>query len=233
MKSFTLSILILLLFSLALTEELIAQPGPSTEDDKFGKPHYFMPDQNGRALSFGYFEFDSQALNNYIDTTTSGKKNGFANNYMGVAIDNISNNGKHHDLISSFSFIIPQKVYAGPNDSLELRLSGWHWTTSFLGYDFIKDETFTLALAPAMSWGNLKMRRTVAEQKTKYTNPFVGVGGRAEFRLTFGSFMIGGRATYRYDLTHGLWKRKDNLMPVMPEYKNHGLAYFGYVGWIF
>jgi hypothetical protein len=70
-------------------------------------------------------------------------------------------------------------------------------------------------------------------QKTRYTNPFVAPGARAEFRLTFGNFYFGGRATYRYDLTHELWKRKSDLMPVLPEYKNSGLAYFGYLGLIF
>lgn len=233
MKSSLLSILCLLVLSIIFSDELKAQPGPSSEKDALSDPNHLLPEDNGRAISFGYFEFNSGALNNYLDTAIGGKTDGFSNYYLGISIDNISNGGKHHDIISSFSFIIPQKVHAGANDSLEMRLGGWHWTTSFFGYDFVKGETVTLALAPAMSWGNLKMRRIVQDQKTKYTNPFVGVGGRAEFRLTFGSFMIGGRATYRYDITHGLWKRKDNLMPVLPEYKNHGLAYFGYIGWIF
>lgn len=192
----------------------------------------FTSDRNGRALSFGYFQFDPTALNNYLDTTTSANGT-FVNNYMGIAIDNISNNEKHLDMIYALSFLIPYTVSAGSGDSLLLRLGGWHLTTSFLGYDFVKDEPLTLAIAPAFAWGNLKMRRTVAGQKTLYTNPFVGVGGRVEFRLTFGQFMIGGRATYRYDFTKTLWKRKDDMMPVLPEYQNNGLAYFGYIGWYF
>lgn len=197
------------------------------------KPKYIPPERRGRALSVGYFQFDSKALNTYLETTTSIKSGAFADYYIGIALENHLNNSKHHDMIGGIAWIIPQHVSAGPNDSLILNLRGWHWTTSFLGYDFIKGETVTLALAPAMSWGNLKMRRTVLDQKTLYTNPFVGVGGRAEFRLTLGQFIIGARATYRYDITHALWKRKDDLMPVLPEYKNNGLAYFGYIGWIF
>lgn len=189
-------------------------------------PH--IPD--GKAISFGYYEFNSK-LNAYLDSTTSSHDN-FKPYNLGIGLDNLRNNGKHLDVVGSLNYILPQKVYAG-NDSLQLRLSGWHYTMSVLGWDLVAGETVTLAIAPAWSWGNLKMRRIEQGQKTKYTNPFVAPGGRVEVRLTLGDFIIGGRATYRYDITHDLWKRKDNLMPVMPGYKNHGLAYFGYIGWIF
>lgn len=192
----------------------------------------YSSDRDGRALCFGYYEFGSAKLNNYLDTVSS--VNGtFDANYMAIGIDDISNNGKHLDMIGSLQWLLPQKVSAGPADSLKLKLAGWHYTMSILGYDFIPGEMVTLALGTQISYGNLKMRREVAGRKTRYTNPFVAPGGRVEFRLTLGNFMIGGRATYRYDITHGLWKRKDNLMPVMPEYKNNGLAYFGYIGFIF
>lgn len=195
---------------------------------------YFNKDSQGRALSFQYIEFGAaSSLNNYFDTTSNMVSGAFEPYNMAIGLDNITNNGKHHDIISSLGFLIPQKISAGTGDSLQMRISGWHYTMSALGYDIIGGETVTLAIGPSWTWGNFKGRRTVQGQKTKYTNPFIGPGARAEFRITLGSFMIGGRATYRYDLTHGLWKRKDNLMPVMPEYKNHGLAYFGYLGLIF
>ena len=194
------------------------------------KPSY-SSDRKGRALAFGYFQFDPAALNSYLDSASV--HGSFQNNYMGVCFDNFSNNGKHLDMITSLGYIIPVTVNAGSGDSLALRMSGWHWTTSFLGFDVINGETVTLAIAPAISWGNLKMRRTDFGHKTKYTNPFVAPGGRVEFRLVLGNFAIGGRATYRYDITHALWKRKNDNMPVLPEYKNNGLAYYGYIGWIF
>lgn len=189
-------------------------------------------EREGKALSFGYYEFGSDKLNNYLDTSASVNGN-FANNYMGIGIDNISNNGKHQDIIGGVQFLLPQKISAGPADSLRLKLYGWHYTMSALAWDFIPGEMVTFAIGTQISWGNLKMKREVAGTKSKYTNPFIAPGGRAEFRLTFGNFMIGGRATYRYDITHALWKRKDDMMPVMPEYKNTGLAYFGYIGLIF
>lgn len=212
---------------------LPAQPVPDLHLGMVRDKPKYNTDRDGRALSFGYFEFKSDNLNRYVDTLGSTHNGNFANNYMGISLDNISNNGKHLDMISGIAWILPQTVGIGTGDSVQLRLGGWHWTTSFLGYDFIDGETVTLALAPAFAWGNLKMRRMDNGQKTKYTNPFVAPGGRAEFRLTFGNFMIGGRATYRYDITYALWKRKANMMPVLPEYKNHGLAYFGYIGLIF
>ncbi len=190
----------------------------------------FMEDnKEGRALAFGYFDFDSKNLNSFLDTTSSVNST-FASNYMGISLDNFSNNGKHYDGISGVSFLIPQTVTAGTNDSLKLKMGGWHLTTSLFGYDIINGEIVTLAIAPAISWGNLKMRREVAGQKTKYTNPFVAPGGRVELRFTFGKISIGARATYRYDITKSLWKRKDDMMTVLPGYKNNGLAYFGYIG---
>jgi len=199
----------------------------SPDDFDFGND-----DPRGRALSFGYYEFASEKLNNYL-AEHSSVNGSFAANYMAVGIDDIQNNDKHWDMIGSVQWILPQRVSAGPGDSLKLKLSGWHYTMSILGYDFIPGETVTLALGTQISYGNLKMRRETGGQKTKYTNPFVAPGGRAEFRLTFGNFLIGVRATYRYDITHELWKRKDNLMPVMPGYRNNGMAYFGYIGLIF
>jgi hypothetical protein len=195
------------------------------------KPRYIAPERQGKALAFGYFEFNSK-LNNYLDTTTSVHGN-FKPYYLGIGLENIGNNSKHSDVIGSFLYILPQTISAGPNDSLELKMRGWNWTTSIFGYDFIKGETVALVLGPSVTWGNLKMRRTENGQKTRYTNPFVAPGGRAELRIVIGNFMIGARATYRYDITHSLWKRKDNLMPVMPGYKNNGLGYFGYIGLIF
>lgn len=192
-------------------------------------PKFYDDAKNGRALTFGYFDFDSDRLNNYLDITSSVNSK-FDSHYMGISLDNYTNNAKHYDGITGLSFLIPQTVTAGPNDSLKMKMGGWHLTTSLLGYDIIPGEILTLAIAPAISWGNLKMRREVAGIETKYKNPFVAPGGRAEFRITIGAFSIGARATYRYDITNSLWKRKDNLMPVIPTYKNNGFAYFGYIG---
>jgi hypothetical protein len=189
--------------------------------------------ENGRALSFGYYEFGSGALNHYLDTS-SNVFSPFDNNYIAVGLDNITGTERHFaDIVGSFQLIIPQKAAAGTADSLQLRMGGWHYTMSALGFDLIKGRTVALVIGPSLQWGNLKMKREVAGQSTRYTNPFVCVGGRAEFRLTFGKFFLGGRATYRYDFTHDLWKRKDDMMPVLPVYRNSGLAYFGYIGWIF
>lgn len=197
------------------------------------KSKYLNRERQGKALSFQYIEFGAyNNLNNYFDTTSSVRVGEFNPYNMAIGLDDISNNSAHMDMISSVGFLLPQKITVGPNDSMMLKLNGWHYTMSILGLDLIKGEMVTLAIGTSWSYGNFKARRYIAGQKTKYTNPFIAPGARAEFRLTFGNFMIGGRATYRYDLTHGLWKRKDNLMPVMPEYKNHGMAYFGYIGLI-
>lgn len=194
------------------------------EDKKF-----YDDAKNGRALTFGLFDFNSDRLNIYLNQA-SNVNTEFDSRYMGISLDNYTNNAKHYDGISGLSFILPQVVTAGTNDSLKLKMTGWHLTTSIFGYDIIPGEILTLAVAPAVSWGNLKMKRQVAGEETKYKNPFVAPGGRAEFRVTLGKFSFGARATYRYDITHSLWKRKDSLMPVLPTYKNNGMAYFAYVG---
>ena len=190
---------------------------------------FYDDSKNGRALTFGLFDFNSDRLNIYLDQA-SNVNTKFDSRYMGISLDNYTNNAKHYDGISGFSFILPQVVTAGTNDSLKLKMTGWHLTTSILGYDIIPGEILTLAIAPAVAWGNLKMKRQVAGEETKYKNPFVAPGGRAEFRVTLGIFSFGARATYRYDITHSLWKRKDSLMPVLPTYKNNGMAYFAYIG---
>lgn len=192
---------------------------------------FLSQNKEGRALCFGYNPFASANLNSWLadNSSTSGA---FADNYMTLAFDNIENNGKHYDGISSLGFIFPQKVSAGMNDSLKMRLSGWHLTTSVFGYDVVKGEVVTLAIGPAFAWGNLKMRREVNGDRTKYTNPFVAPGGRAEIRFDIANFVIGGRVTYRYDITHELWKRKDDMMPVLPGYSNSGLSFFGYIGFM-
>ncbi len=190
---------------------------------------FLTENKEGRGFCFGYNEFASANLNTWLDANTS-TSGAFADNYLTVGFDNFQNNGKHYDGISSLGFIIPQKVNAGMNDSLIMRLTGWHLTTSTFGYDIVKGEVVTLAIGPAFAWGNLKMRRDVNGAKTKYTNPFVAPGGRAEIRFDIANFIIGGRVTYRYDITNTLWKRKDDMMPVLPEYANSGLAFFGYIG---
>jgi hypothetical protein len=190
---------------------------------------FLTENKEGRGLSFGYNQFASANLNAWLRTNSSAAGT-FADNYLTVGLDNFQNNGKHYDGISSLGFIIPQKVNAGIGDSLTLRLTGWHLTTSAFGYDVIKGEVVTLAIGPAFAWGNLKMRRDVNGAKTKYTNPFVAPGGRAEIRFDIANFIIGGRVTYRYDITNTLWKRKNDMMPVLPEYGNSGLAFFGYIG---
>ena len=50
----------------------------------------FMEDnKEGRALAFGYFDFDSKNLNSFLDTTSSVNST-FASNYMGISLDNFS-----------------------------------------------------------------------------------------------------------------------------------------------
>lgn len=222
-----------ILFSLSLPAQLSRSFNPEFRStnlhlESVDKSKYLQNSKDGRGLEFGYVPFDAAKLNGYLDS--SSVHGSFKDYYMGIGGVNVSNNSKHYDAITSFLFILPQKVNAGPGDSLQLRMGGWHYTTSIFGFDVVSGETVTLAIAPCVTWGNLKMRRMDHGQKTKYTNPFVAPGGRVELRFKIGNFIIGGRATYRYDITHGLWKRKDNLMPVLPEYKNTGLAYSAYIG---
>lgn len=230
--SVTLSLLAMNLFAGGI-EKIIPPPAnPNLHLGMMKDMPKYRNDRAGKGIAFGYVPFLTGDLNNYLDSTTSVHST-FNNTYMTLGIDNASNNGKHLDMISNLGIILPQTVTGGKADSLQLRLAGWHNTFSILGYDFVKGETVTLALGPAWAWGNLKMRRVVNGQKTKYTNPFVAPGARAEFRITIENVYFGARATYRYDLTHALWKRKSDMMPVMPEYKNSGMAYFGYLGLIF
>ena len=115
----------------------------------------------GKALSFGYYEFSSQ-LNPYLAANSSVHTD-FMNNYMAVGLDDITNaTGHWFDVIGSIQYILPQKVTAGLNDSLQLRLRGWNYTMSIIGFDAIPGRTVALVLATQITMGNLKMDRMVA-----------------------------------------------------------------------
>lgn len=194
--------------------------------------------QNITGFSAGYYQADFSALNNQL--TAWGAKSVFPTSYYmvgttGAKGDTTRRAGTDHpsklDGASSLEFMLPQEVTIGSNDSLVLRMHGWHFMTSTFGKDVIPGKMVALVLAPGIDWGTMKINRTLHNNEAKYKNPFVSPLVRADLRFMFGKFAIGGRAIYRYDITHPIWKRREDGMAVLPGSKMTGLGLQVFIGW--
>jgi hypothetical protein len=181
-------------------------------------------------LSVGQYEFRANGLNNQLSDWglqlfhnyyyTTGLT------YAGpVSFDRMGN----FDAAFTFEGIVNQEI-STPNDSLRLRLQGWHLTTSIFGVDLVPGDVVALVVGPGFDWGTLKIKRITNGGESKYKNPFVAPMARADLRFTFGRLAIGGRAMYRFDITSGAWKRKTAGMPELRATKNTGPAFEVYLG---
>lgn len=184
-------------------------------------------------LSASQFNTDFTLLNKQFSLW--GAKENFNANYYMAGINLV--NGQPSERFEgkwdgSFSLerMISEEVTIGHNDSLSYKMRGWHMLTSSYGKDLIPGDMVALVIAPGIDWGNMKLFRTTGGEKTKYKNPFVAPLVRADLRFVFGKFSLGGRASYRYDITYDRWKRKDDLMPVLPGTHFHGLSLQAFIG---
>lgn len=118
-------------------------------------------------------------------------------------------------------------------NQMEYKLDGWEIMMSNAGLDLFANRNFDLIVAPAWYGGTLKLYQTNITDSTGellYKNPFVGPAARAEFRLNFGPVTFGGRFSYRYDITHGIWQRKSEGLNPIPGYKFRDTQFMIYVG---
>lgn len=119
-------------------------------------------------------------------------------------------------------------------DSSSLMVRGWELMTSLYGYDLINNKHVDLVIAPGIYWGNLKLlseSRGGTPFVHRYKNPFVAPMARLDIRLTFLRIAVGGRISYRYDITKDTWRSKDGG-PALPGYRFREEQYVVYVGWV-
>jgi hypothetical protein len=187
-------------------------------------------------ISAGQYYADFSKLN--IQLNLLGAKNQFNSTYYMFGITRLAGEtsvgGRYGESLfdgtMSLEFMPAQKVTIGNNDSITYKMNGWHLTTSLFGKDVIPGDVVALVLAPGVDWGTMKIARKDAVGETKYKNPFVSPLIRADLRFEFGKLSIGGRAMYRYDITHELWKRKNQNMIALQGTKFSGLGLQAFIG---
>lgn len=199
----------------------------SGEKEKFD----WLSHQNITSFAAGRYYVDFNALNTQLSLW--GAKKTFPEYYYMVGTSGTVGELKrgHWDVATSLEFMIPQEVSVGSNDSLNLRMRGWHFMSSAFGKDVIPGKAVALVLAPGIDWGSTKIFRTLGGSHAKYKNPFVSPLLRADLRFMFGKFAFGGRAFYRYDITNSIWKRREDGMAVLPGTKMSGLGMQVFIGW--
>lgn len=185
-------------------------------------------------LEAGYTTFRPYALNSYLHLSanatpfTSLQTFGITRTDV-VLIDR----GGSFDGAFSLHFFRPQENIIQP-DTLKYRVGGWELMTSIYGFDILKNVyDVDLVIAPGVYWGNMRLRKYNATGNFKanelFKNPFVAPMLRADLRFMLRGFTIGGRVSYRYDVTKPKWKKGSS--EVLPGYRCEELQYMVYIGW--
>lgn len=130
----------------------------------------------------------------------------------------------------AFHYYIPQGNDAFLNgQDTRTRLHGWEFLSCKDGIDIIPAKLFDLSGGLGFYCGNLKLDFG----SKRYTNPFVAPMAKIDLRMNIWRISLGARASGRYDLTYGNWKRKSSGMMELPEYKFREMQCTFYIGWIF
>lgn len=144
------------------------------------------------------------------------------------------NNLFGHDFTWSLHGYVGEKYRTSiSGKSMQYKLSGWEFMTSSFGMDLFANRSFDFVIAPGLYFGNLKLYQTNLTDSTEqqlYKNPFVAPMARAEVRVNFGMITIGGRFSYRHDITHDIWQRKSEGLNPIPGYRFRGTQFMFYIG---
>jgi hypothetical protein len=120
-------------------------------------------------------------------------------------------------------------------DSLRYKIGGWELMTSIYGFELLPDVgAVDLVIAPGVFWGSIKMRKYFAggndKQFEMFKNPFIAPMIRADLRFQLGPVSVGGRWSFRYDISKASWKKGSS--EVLPGYKAREMQYMLYIGWV-
>ncbi len=121
-------------------------------------------------------------------------------------------------------------------DSSKLKVGGWELMTSIYGFDLLrKIRAVDFVIAPGVFWGSIKMRKYFAGGNVKqfemFKNPFIAPMLRAELRFQLGPVSVGGRWSYRYDISKSQWKKGSS--ETLPGYQAREMQYIVYLGYVF
>ena len=181
----------------------------------------------------GITNFRPDALNNFLFST--GEKYENMITYGGSVVETIGANAHStFDATTGFHLYRPQKLLSS-YDSSYYMMRGWELMTSIYGYDVLKNaNAVDLVIAPGVYWGSLKLRKYFNSGNPKqyelFKNPFVAPMIRADLRFVLGPVCIGGRVSWRYDITNGRWRKGSSVS--LPGYKARETQYVVFLGWV-
>jgi hypothetical protein len=186
------------------------------------------------AVEVGLTEFHPRDVNNFLFPNEKGFVS-FITYGGGWTATTGTHRAHNYDATIAFHFFQPQKLKA-TYDSLSYEVRGWELMTSLFAYDVLHNvDVVDLTLAPGVYWGGLRIRKYFnggnPNQFELFKNPFIAPMLRADLRFVLGPVAVGGRASWRYDISKGHWKKGSSV--TLPEYKFRELQYVVYLGWRF
>lgn len=181
----------------------------------------------------GYTNFRPYALNDYFPhSSTSTAFTSFRT--FGLTLSEPLNLARGGNIDGAFGLhiFLPQENIIQP-DTLKYRAGGWEFMTSTYGLDALPEvKSVDFVIAPGIYWGTMRLRKYNSTGNFKsneiFKNPFVAPMIRADLRFMLGPVAIGGRFSYRYDITKSKWKKGSS--EVLPGYKCREIQYMVYIG---
>lgn len=189
---------------------------------------------NSRTLFIaGYTNFRPYALNDRFGLTGENQFLQLLTYGIGTTSSLVIQRNGTADGAFSFMLYQPQEA-ASAADTSVLRIRGWELMTSLYGYDLLKSvKAIDFVIAPGVYWGKLKLTRKKvgpAAEPTLYKNPFIAPMLRVDLRFNFWKCCIGGRVSFRYDITNDNWKIPDEDLIDPPGYRFREAQYAVYIG---
>lgn len=160
---------------------------------------------------------------------------GFGEGYSEETNDDDEGSYIGNDATISMHWFRAQKLNALSADSSQMsyRMKGWELMTSLFAFNFIRNEHVDLIVGYGTFWGTMKLQAenmTANTGRMLYKNPFVAPAVRTELRFNFGPLTLGGRFTYRYDITRDNWKRFDDNIDPLPGFRFRDTQFMAYIG---
>ncbi len=127
-----------------------------------------------------------------------------------------------------------ERYYIAANgEATRYRLKGWELMTNTLALNLVRRDYFDFVTGFGAFYGNLKLDVQNLQQGEggSYTNPFFAPMFRTDIRFNFWKITIGGRFSYRYDLTKDNWKRKTEGDQAIPGYSFREAQFLLYIGY--
>lgn len=189
--------------------------------------------RNNFGPEFGYTSFRPSGINAMVDHGFEGFSS-LVTFGIGKTADLLVNAESDFDGQFALHFFLPYRIEAFSGVT-PIYARGWELMTSAYGIDVLRNvKAVDFVLAPGVYWGELKITHHSSARKyrdDRYDNPFVAPMLRGDLRINISRLSLGARVSYRYDLTHGTWKRKSDNMQELPAYKFRELQYMFYIAW--